>query len=350
MDTPALLWRPLEDATLQCLLCAHFCRIEDGGRGQCGVRENRGGKLFTLSHDRVAALNLDPVEKKPLFHFLPGTTTLSLGTQGCNLACLFCQNASLSQPPRLGAAPQGNHIPPQEIVRLTRKSKTASVAYTYSEPTIFFELMRETAILAREEGLANIMVSNGFQSPQCLDELKNLIQAANVDLKSFRDEFYRDICSARLGPVLKNLAHMKKLDWHLEVTSLVIPEINDSDRELTDIARFVRDELGRDTPWHVSRFHPCHQMLEHRPTPLDTLKRAYDIGRGEGLHHVFVGNVPNSGLENTFCPGCGQMVVERSGFTILRDRLLRGACPGCGQVIIRPENLGPAAQPPENAR
>lgn len=350
MDTPALLWRPLEDATLQCLLCARFCRIEDGGRGQCGVRENRGGKLFTLSHDRVAALNLDPVEKKPLFHFLPGTTTLSLGTQGCNLACLFCQNASLSQPPRLGAAPQGNHIPPQEIVRLARKSKAASVAYTYSEPTIFFELMRETAILAREEGLANIMVSNGFQSPQCLDELKNLIQAANVDLKSFRDEFYRDICSARLGPVLKNLAHMKKLDWHLEVTSLVIPEINDSDRELTDIARFVRDELGRDTPWHVSRFHPCHQMLEHRPTPLDTLKRAYDIGRGEGLHHVFVGNVPNSGLENTFCPGCGQMVVERSGFTILRDRLLRGACPGCGQVIIRPENLGPAAQPPENAR
>ncbi len=350
MDTPALLWRPLEDATLQCLLCAHFCRIEDGGRGQCGVRENRGGKLFTLSHDRVAALNLDPVEKKPLFHFLPGTTTLSLGTQGCNLACLFCQNASLSQPPRLGAAPQGNRIPPQEIVRLARKSKAASVAYTYSEPTIFFELMRETAILAREEGLANIMVSNGFQSPQCLDELKNLIQAANIDLKSFRDEFYRDICSARLGPVLKNLAHMKKLDWHLEVTTLVIPETNDSDRELTDIARFVRDELGRDTPWHVSRFHPCHQMLEHRPTPLDTLKRAYDIGRGEGLHHVFVGNVPNSGLENTFCPGCGQMVVERSGFTILRDRLLRGACPGCGQVIIRPENLGPAAQPPENAR
>ncbi len=350
MDTPALLWRPLEDATLQCLLCAHFCRIEDGGRGQCGVRENRGGKLFTLSHDRVAALNLDPVEKKPLFHFLPGTTTLSLGTQGCNLACLFCQNASLSQPPRLGAAPQGNRIPPQEIVRLARKSKAASVAYTYSEPTIFFELMRETAILAREEGLANIMVSNGFQSPQCLDELKNLIQAANIDLKSFRDEFYRDICSARLGPVLKNLAHMKKLDWHLEVTTLVIPEINDSDRELTDIARFVRDELGRDTPWHVSRFHPCHQMLEHRPTPLDTLKRAYDIGRGEGLHHVFVGNVPNSGLENTFCPGCGQMVVERSGFTILRNRLLRGACPGCGQVIIRPENLGPAAQPPENAR
>jgi len=343
MDTPALLWRPLEDTTLQCQLCAHFCRIEDGKRGQCGVRENRDGKLYTLSHDKVAALNLDPVEKKPLFHFLPGTTTLSLGTQGCNLACLSCQNASLSQPPRLGADPQGERIPPQEIIRQSRTSGAASVAYTYSEPTIFFELMRETAILAQEAGLANIMVSNGFQSPQCLDELKNLIQATNIDIKSFREEFYRDICSARLGPVLKNLTHIKKLGWHLEVTTLVIPDLNDSDRELTDIARFVHDELGKDTPWHVSRFHPCHQMQDRPPTPLDTLKRAYDIGRGEGLHHVFVGNVPNSGLENTYCPGCGQKVVERSGFTILRDRLQRGACPGCGQVIIRPENLGPAA-------
>nr|MBP9944496.1 AmmeMemoRadiSam system radical SAM enzyme [Desulfomicrobium sp.] len=289
MDTPALLWRPLEGTALQCLLCAHFCRIEEGKRGQCGVRENRGGELFTLSRDKVAALNLDPVEKKPLFHFLPGTTTLSLGTQGCNLACLFCQNASLSQPPRRGEALRGENIPPREIIRLARTSGAASVAYTYSEPTIFFELMRETAAAANDAGLANIMVSNGFQSPQCLDELKSLIQAVNIDIKSFRDEFYRDICSARLGPVLKNLAHMKRLDWHIEVTTLVIPEHNDSDSELTDIARFVRDELGADTPWHVSRFHPCHRMANHPPTPLDTLKRAYDIGRTEGLSHVFVG-------------------------------------------------------------
>ena len=343
MDTPALLWRPLEGTALQCLLCAHFCRIEEGKRGQCGVRENRGGELFTLSRDKVAALNLDPVEKKPLFHFLPGTTTLSLGTQGCNLACLFCQNASLSQPPRRGEALRGENIPPREIIRLARTSGAASVAYTYSEPTIFFELMRETAAAANDAGLANIMVSNGFQSPQCLDELKSLIQAVNIDVKSFRDEFYRDICSARLGPVLKNLAHMKRLDWHIEVTTLVIPEHNDSDSELTDIARFVRDELGADTPWHVSRFHPCHRMANHPPTPLDTLKRAYDIGRSEGLSHVFVGNVPGSGLEDTCCPGCGQRVVERSGFTILRNRLQRGVCPGCGQVVIRPENLGPGA-------
>ncbi|MDY0225695.1 MAG: AmmeMemoRadiSam system radical SAM enzyme [Desulfomicrobium apsheronum] len=340
MKTPALLWRSLEGSTVQCQLCAHFCRIEDGTRGQCGVRENRGGQLFSLSYDKVAALNLDPVEKKPLFHFLPGTKTLSLGTQGCNLACAFCQNASLSQPPRQGKALGGEAIPPREIIRMAQTSGAASVAYTYSEPTIFFELMRETAILAREAGLANIMVSNGFQSPQCLDALGDLIQAVNIDIKSFREEFYNDICAARLGPVLKNLVHMKKLGWHIETTTLIIPDLNDSDRELGEIARFVHDELGKDTAWHVSRFHPCHQMLDHAPTPLDTLKRAYDIGRAAGLSHVFVGNVPGSDLENTICPGCGQMVVERVGFTILRNRLQRGVCPGCGEVVIRPENLG----------
>lgn len=343
MNTPALLWRPLEGTTVQCLLCAHFCRIEEGKRGECGVRENKGGALFSLSHDKIAALNLDPVEKKPLFHFLPGSTTLSLGTQGCNLACRFCQNASLSQPPRHGDVPRGEKISSREIIRLAHQSGATSVAYTYSEPTVFFELMLETATLAMEDGLANIMVSNGFQSPGCLDELAGVIQAANIDLKSFRDEFYRDVCFARLGPVLKNLAHMKKLGWHLEVTTLVIPELNDSDGELTDIARFVRNELGKDTPWHVSRFHPCHQMQDHPPTPLDTLKRAHDIGRAEGLFHIFVGNVPGSGLEDTYCPGCGQMVMERSGFTILRSRLQRGVCPDCGQVVITPENLGPGA-------
>ena len=339
MAKTALLWRTLKDDVLQCQLCAHFCRIADKERGQCGVRENREGTLVSLSYDKVAALNLDPVEKKPLFHFLPGTTTLSVGTPGCNLACTFCQNASLSQPPRQGLPVQGESVPPKDIIRAAHASGAASIAYTYSEPTIFFELMVETAAQALDAGLANIMVSNGFQSPQCLDELGGLIQAANIDLKSFSDDFYRDICSARLGPVLKNLVHMKRLGWHLEVTTLVIPDLNDSDVELTDIARFLRTELGADTPWHVSRFHPCHRMHDHSPTPLDTLKRAYDIGRAEGLQYVFVGNVPGSGLENTVCPGCGLTVVERSGFSILRDRLRKGLCPDCGLAIIKPEHL-----------
>ncbi len=340
MTTPALLWRPLKNDTVQCRLCAHFCRIGAGETGKCGVRRNDGGQLFSLSHDSIAALNLDPVEKKPLFHFLPGSTTLSLGTPGCNLDCAFCQNWSLSQPPRQGLPVEGRAIPPKEIVRMAHTSGAASIAYTYSEPTIFFELMLETATLARRDGLANIMVSNGFQSPECLDALDGLIQAANIDLKSFRDEFYRDVCGARLGPVLENLAHMKRLGWHLEVTTLVIPDENDSDAELRDIARFLRTELGADVPWHVSRFHPCHRMMNHRPTPLDTLKRAWDIGRAEGLHHVFVGNVPGSGLENTVCPGCGKTVVERSGFTVQRNRLRQGACPECGQEVIRKEWAG----------
>ncbi len=339
MATPALLWKPLAHQAVQCQLCAHFCIIEQGRRGLCGVRENRDGKLATLVRDSVAALNLDPVEKKPLFHFLPGTTTLSLGTPGCNLACAFCQNASLSQPPRETGVIQGERIPPKDLVRSALRLGAASMAYTYSEPTVFYELLRETAKLALDAGLQNIIVSNGFQSPACLDSLDGLIQAANIDLKSFSDDFYRDICSARLGPVLKNLVHMKRLGWHLEVTTLVIPELNDSDMELTDIARFLRTELGADTPWNVSRFHPCHRMHDHSPTPLDTLKRAYDIGRAEGLQYVFVGNVPGSGLENTVCPGCGLTVVERSGFSILRDRLRKGLCPDCGLAIIKPEHL-----------
>lgn len=209
------------------------------------------------------------------------------------------------------------------------------MAYTYSEPTIFFELMLETATLARQEGLANIMVSNGFQSPECIDELDGFIQAANIDLKSFREEFYRDLCGARLKPVLENLVHIKRLGWHLEVTTLVIPDENDSDAELRDIARFLFTELGPDLPWHVSRFHPCHRMTGHPPTPVETLRRAWEIGRAEGLNYVFVGNVHGSGLENTVCPGCGLTVVERSGFTVLDNRLRQGRCPDCGREIIK---------------
>ncbi len=341
MATPALLWKALDNHTAQCQLCAHFCRIKPGQRGRCGVRENQGGELITLVFDAVAALNLDPVEKKPLFHFLPGTTTLSLGTPGCNLACAFCQNASLSQPPRETGLIRGDRVPPKELVRTALRLGAASMAYTYSEPTVFYELMRETAATALDSGLKNIMVSNGFQSPACLDSLDGLIQAANIDLKAFTDRFYHEICAARLKPVLTNLAHIRRLGWHLEVTTLIIPDLNDSDQELTDIARFLVRELGADTPWHVSRFHGCHRMADHPSTPLDTLKRAHDIGRAEGLRHVFVGNVPGSDLENTICPDCGQIVIERMGFSIRRTRLTNGCCNSCGAAIIKPEHLGP---------
>lgn len=338
MTHPAILWKTRDDC-IQCQACAHFCRIPEGQRGQCGVRENSDGTLRTLSYDSIAALNLDPIEKKPLFHYLPGTTTLSLGTPGCNLSCSFCQNASLSQPPRQGKPVRGEAVSPKELIRMAQASGAASLAYTYSEPTVFIELVCDTAELASTNGLGNVLVSNGFQSPECLDLLGPVVQAANIDLKAFSERFYRDICGAKITPVLKNLVHMKRLGWHLEVTTLVIPGENDSDQELTDIARFILADLGADTPWHVSRFHPCHQMIDHSPTSLDTLKRAWDIGKAAGLWHVFVGNVPGSGLENTICPGCGHVVMERNGFTVLRDRMEKGKCRGCGRETIKPQHL-----------
>lgn len=333
MTVPAQLWRPHGRDAL-CQLCAHFCRIAPGQRGRCGVREYRDGQLLTLVFDRIAALNLDPIEKKPLFHFLPGTSTLSLGTPGCNLGCSFCQNSSLSQPPRQGLPIQGQAVSPAKLVRIAQDAGAASIAYTYSEPTVFFELMLATAQAARDAGLANVMVSNGFQSPQCLKALKSQIQAANIDLKAFSDSFYRDICQARLRPVLRNLVRIRDMGWHLEVTTLIIPGLNDSDRELTDMARFVATELGPDTPWHISRFHPCHRMADHPPTPLATLRAAYDLGRAQGLRHVFVGNVPGSGLENTVCPGCGKTVIERRGFSVERMRLVNGRCQDCGHDVL----------------
>lgn len=336
MTTPALLWKALDQDRVQCRLCAHFCILTVGQRGRCGARENQQGQLMTLVYDKIAALNLDPVEKKPLFHFLPGTTTLSLGTHGCNLTCAFCQNASLSQPPRPGQPIGGQKVAPQELVRSAQQLGAASLAYTYSEPTIFFELMRDTAEQARKAGLANIMVSNGFQSPACLKALDGLIQAANIDLKAFTNSFYRDICGVRLTPVLKNLAQIHALGWHLEVTTLIIPGLNDSDQELHNIASFIQGELGAHTPWHVSRFHGCHHLADHPSTPLTTLERAYAIGRACGLQYIFVGNVPGSGLENTVCPGCGQVVIKRQGFTLGHVRLDQGRCTNCGTGILRP--------------
>lgn len=331
MDTPALLWQPA-GPNVQCLLCAHFCNIAPGTRGRCGVRENRDGTLISLSSRRVTALQLDPVEKKPLFHFLPGTTTLSVGAPGCNFRCAFCQNWGLSQPSSPNSI-RGENIDPAQMIEMALSSGVASMAYTYSEPTIFFELMTETAELALNANLKNIMVSNGFQSRQCLDALQYLIQAANIDLKSMRYDFYRDFCRARLRPILENLVRMRKMGWHLEVTTLVIPGLNDSDRELTDIARFLRTELGEDTPWHVSRFHPAYQLNHLPPTPPETLLRAVDIGRSEGLFFVFAGNM-RSQWQNTVC-SCGTTLIKRDGFKVLESTLVNGACPQCGRKIIK---------------
>lgn len=357
----ARLWKPLPPAAdnvpapragrVQCRLCSHYCVIPPEAAGRCGVRVNRpetprrpdgqddcadrgapvAGRLMTLVGDNVAAVNIDPVEKKPLFHFMPGTRTFSFGTAGCNLSCSFCQNWSLSRMPAEQGIVRGQRTTPQQLVDEARASGAASVSFTYSEPTVFFELMCDTADAARKAGLATIMVSNGFQSPQCLTELEPRIDAANIDLKAFTDTFYAQRCGARLKPVLRNLRRMARMSWWLEVTTLLIPGLNDTTDEVRRMARFIRDELGQDVPWHLSRFHPEHRLTDRPPTPAATLERAWEIGRDEGLRFVYLGNVPGHPAQSTHCPDCGNLFALREGFRTSLPRSPR--CTRCGATI-----------------
>jgi len=330
---PARLWKGNDDGSVQCRLCSHYCAIDPQGIGKCGVRTNREGSLYTLVFDKVAALNLDPVEKKPIYHFHPGTQSFSLGTMGCNLFCSFCQNDALSQTPKLGGRISGETVTPQQIVQAAKRYRAHSISYTYSEPTVFFELVQDTAVLAKQEGLKNILVSNGFMSPACLKELASTVDAINVDLKAFSERFYEELCGAQLRPVLNNLKAIRKLGWWLEVTTLIIPGWNDSMEELRELTRFIVAELGPEVPWHISRFHPANRMWDCPRTPVDTLEKAYTVGREAGLLYVYLGNVPGSRLENTFCPGCETQVIDRKGFYVSKQSLRGGRCNECGQRI-----------------
>jgi pyruvate formate lyase activating enzyme len=330
----ARLWKQLKGDTVQCRLCSHYCVIGAGERGLCGVRENRAGTLMALNYGRIAALNLDPVEKKPLYHFQPGSRTYSFATQGCNLSCSFCQNWSLSQGPREDGGISGRSMTPEQLVGEAVALKASSISYTYSEPTIFFETMEDTARLAAREGLSNIMVSNGFMSRECLDALGSLMDAANIDLKSFSDGFYRDVCGARLDPVLENLVHIRHdLGWWLEVTTLLIPGKNDSPEELDRLTDFIVGELGVDTPWHISRFHPDYRMHDVDATRGDSLEAAYAMGREKGLRFVYIGNMPGSNRQQTLCPGCNAVLVDRAGFSASRPAISHGRCRECGAMI-----------------
>lgn len=330
----ARLWKPLKDGAVQCRLCNHFCAIKPGRRGRCGVRENRDGTLYSLNYGKVAAANLDPVEKKPLYHFQPGSRTFSFATMGCNLTCTFCQNWSLSQTPRLDGRIRGQNVTPEELVAEAVNLGAASIAYTYSEPTIFFELMQDTARLAHAKGLKNIMVSNGFMTRECLEALGPDIDAINVDLKCFTEEFYTDISGARLKPVLDNLKQIKhELKWWLEVTTLLIPGKNDSPEELDRLTDFLANEIGPDTPWHISRFHPDYQMTDAPVTPSGALQRAWDMGKSKGLKYVYIGNVPGSNRQDTLCPACGRDLIDRAGFSARVVGIEDGKCAHCGEPV-----------------
>jgi pyruvate formate lyase activating enzyme len=325
----ALLYERAADLSVRCSLCCHRCRIEEGKRGICGVRETRGGKLFTLVKNRLCAFNIDPVEKKPLYHFLPGTVSLSIATAGCNFRCGFCQNYGLSQ-----AAPDeldGEFVPSDKIVEAAVKSGSKSISYTYTEPVIFFETAMETGLLAREKGLRNIFVTNGYLTKEAAALAKNFLDAANVDLKFFDDAKYKRHCGAGLDGVLEGIDHLLDIGVWVEITTLVIPELNDSEEELRQIAKFIAAR-SKDIPWHISRFHPDFKMTDSQATPMESLKLAERAGKEEGLNFIYTGNLPGK-EENTFCPKCGKILVERLGFSVAANRLADGCCSFCGFSI-----------------
>ncbi len=329
---PARLWRPFESgsALARCFLCAHSCLIAPGKAGLCGVRLNKGGKLFSLVGRALAAVNLDPVEKKPLFHFLPGTRTFSIGSLGCNFRCAFCQNSDISQVGENGQEvfARLKAVTPEEIVQAALNSGAESISYTYNEPTVFFELMQDCAALAKEAGLKNIMVSNAYMSEACFNELRPLMHAANFDLKAFSGSFYRKHCGARLEPVLETIRRAAEAGWWIELTTLLIPGENDSPEELESLAAFIFKELGPDVPWHISRFHPAYQMLNTAPTPTSLLEKVLGIGNKAGLRFVYAGNIPGHASENTLCPACGALCVPRYGYRLAEGWAAK--CPDCG--------------------
>lgn len=329
----AMLYEKLEEQKVRCQVCAHRCTIQEGKRGVCQVRENRQGELVSLVYGQAISQAVDPVEKKPLFHFYPGTTAFSVATVGCNFRCDFCQNAEISQMPRDEGRIIGRYISPEQLVAAAKRYGCRSIAYTYTEPTIAFEYTYDTAKVAQRQDVKNIYVTNGYMTAEMLHAFHPYMDAANVDLKAFTDEFYRRICGARLQPVLDSLKLMKALGTWVEVTTLVIPTLNDSEEELRDIATFIAQELGVDTPWHVSRFHPMYRMQDKPSTPLATLQRAHEIGLEAGLRYVYQGNVPGRGGEDTYCPGCQRPVIRRFGFSVLENRAPDGKCAYCGTVI-----------------
>lgn len=328
----ALLYQKLESNKVRCDLCAHRCLLTEGKTGICGVRKNLGGTLYTLVYDKVIAAHIDPIEKKPLFHFLPGSTSFSIATVGCNFRCLHCQNSEISQMPKDEKIINGSSMTPMEIVDNAHKSGCQSISYTYTEPTIFFELAYDTARIAHEKGLKNIFVTNGYMTKEALDMVRPYLDAANVDMKFFDEKMHKRVCGASRDPVLETIKRMKEYGIWVEVTTLVIPTKNDSDEELTQIAEFIKG-VGAEIPWHVSAFHPTYKMNDLPRTSAATLQRARKIGLKAGLRYVYTGNIPGDEGEHTFCHNCKSALIHRVGFEIVENYVRESRCPFCGAVI-----------------
>jgi pyruvate formate lyase activating enzyme len=321
----------LDGGEIQCELCPHLCRVPKGKRGACRVRENRDGKYYSLVYGNPCALHPDPIEKKPFFHVLPATTSFSLATAGCNFQCKFCQNWEISQ-----ASPEDVYsyeVPPEMVVKMAKQIGAYSIAYTYVEPTIFYEFMLDIAHLTKKAGLLNVTHSNGFINPGPLRNLCKVLDAANIDLKAFTETFYRELCSGELNPVLETLKILKKEKVHVEITNLVIPTKNDDIAVVKEMCLWVKRELGAETPIHFSRFYPLYKLKTLPPTPVSTLERAREVALSSGLEYVYIGNIPGHLGENTFCPKCKKMIIQRTGFMVGEIHLKGGKCGYCGKPI-----------------
>ncbi len=329
----AKFWEKRPNNKVKCTLCPHNCIIRDGRAGICGVRVNRGGILYTLVYDKIIAANVDPIEKKPLFHVLPGSSIFSIATVGCNMRCKNCQNYSISQYPILhNGEVTGDYVTPKMVVEAAIRYRCKSIAYTYTEPTIFYELAYDTAKIAHEKGLRNFFITNGYINRKPLKEVLPYLDGANIDLKSFRDATYRRVVTARLSPVLETIKFLHENGKWVEVTTLLIPGINDSEEELRDIARFIKG-ISPDIPWHISAFYPAYKMQHVPPTPPESIRRAREVGLEEGLKFVYSGNLWGDEGENTYCPGCGRVVIGRVGYKITELNIVDGKCKFCGTPI-----------------
>lgn len=328
----AMFYDRLTGSAVRCGLCRFRCAIAPGARGLCGVRENRDGRLYSLVYGKVVAEHADPVEKKPLFHFLPSTTTYSIATPGCNFRCLHCQNASISQVSAAGHLLAGADLPPESVVASARSAGCRSISYTYTEPTIFFEYAYDTAVRAADAGLKNIFVTNGYITADALRAIRPVLHAANIDLKGFSERFYREVAHATLREVLDSVVEYRRLGIWIELTTLLIPGFNDDPAELQAMAGFIAGHLGPDVPWHVTAFYPTYRMTRVPPATSAQLRAVRDIGLAAGLRYVYTGNASCPGGEDTGCSSCGSTLVRRRGFSVVENRLAEGGCPDCGTL------------------
>jgi pyruvate formate lyase activating enzyme len=327
----ARYYRRLDSGLIECEQCPRHCQVSRGNRGHCGVRENRNGKYVLLTYGLPCALNADPIEKKPFFHFHPGTLALSLATAGCNVDCKFCQNWEISQ-----ARPEDTpnmSLSPADVVSLAQEKQIPTIAYTYSEPTVWYDYMYDIARLGREKSLHSVVISNGFIEKQPLADLLPHLSAYKIDLKSIRDDYYRNVVRGELGPVLDRMVQVKAAGVLLEVVNLVVPTLNDSEDDFRQLARWVKTNLGTDVPVHYSQFYPKYLLKNLPPTPQATLEMAHDVSRAEGLEYVYLGNLPGHPAESTYCPKCGELLIERNGLSVRQNRLNGNKCPKCNHVV-----------------